>query len=123
MLASTVAEAIFPETSQVGALAATLPVMVAIGAAIGAQTHVSRGLRAIARAIGAHMGILLATSAILGGWLGFTITQASLYAAFHPTPLILTLLSGCGLLLGVALGLSLSTPIGAVARRFAAVRP
>ena len=123
LLASTVVEAVFPETSQVGVLAVTLPVLAAIGAALGAQTHVSHGLRAIARAIGEHVGFMLATSAILGGWLGFTITQASLTAAFHPTPEILIVLSGCGLLLGVAVGLSLAAPIGGIARSFAKARP
>ena len=115
--------AVFPETSRVGALAVTLPIITAIGATLGAQSLVSRGVLAIARSIGDHIGILLAVSAIAGGWLGFTITQASLTAAFHPEMFILTLLSGCGLLIGVALGLSLSAPIGAVARSFASVRP
>ncbi|HEU0027563.1 MAG TPA: serine/threonine-protein kinase [Ktedonobacterales bacterium] len=113
----------FPEATQVGPLAVTLPVLVAVGAALGAQSLISRALLATIRAIGTHSGLLLLTAAALGGWLGFTITQASLDAAFHPEPLLLTLFSGCGLLLGVALGVSLATPIGALARRFASVRP
>jgi hypothetical protein len=122
-LSATAAASLFPEASRVGALAVTLPVLAAIGASLGAQSLVSRGLLAVARSLGNHIGLLLAVAAIAGGWLGFTITQASLDAAFHPEPIILTLLSGCGLLLGVALGLSLSAPIGAVARSFASVRP
>jgi tRNA A-37 threonylcarbamoyl transferase component Bud32 len=113
----------FPEAAQVGPLAVTLPVLVAIGAALGAQSLISRALLATIRAIGTHSGLLLLSAAALGGWLGFTITQASLNAAFHPEPLLLTLFSGCGLLLGVALGVSLATPIGALARRFASVHP
>jgi tRNA A-37 threonylcarbamoyl transferase component Bud32 len=117
------AEVVFPEIPQVGPLAVTLPVLVAIGAALGAQELISRGILAVVRAIGARHGIMLVTSAILGGWLGLTITQAAINAAFHPEPLLLTFLSGCGLLLGVAIGLSLAPPIGAIARRFAWVRP
>ena len=113
----------FPQAAQAGPLAVTLPILAAIGAALGAQSLVSRALLATVRAIGAHRGLLLLSAAALGGWLGFTITQASLDAAFHPEPLLLTLFSGCGLLLGVALGVSLATPIGALARRFASVRP
>ncbi len=118
------AAVVFPEIGQVGAIAVTLPVMVAIGAALGAQAFVSRGLLTVVRSIGASHGLLLVSSAILGGWLGFSVTQAGLNAVFLPTfpPVILALLSGCGLLLGVALGLSLSAPIGALARRFAQTR-
>lgn len=123
LAATAAAASIFPDSSQVGALAVTLPVMAAIGAALGAQGIVSRGLLIVVRSIGSHAGILLVSSALLGGWLGFTITQASLNVTFHPSQAILMLLSGCGLLIGVALGLSLSAPMGVVARHFATVRP
>lgn len=117
------ASSLFPDTTQLGALAVTLPVLTALGAAVGAQPFISRGLLVTAYAIGAHMGALLATAGVLGAWLGFSLTQTALNATFHPAPVILTVLSGCGLLLGVALGLSCAGPLGAAARRFATVRP
>ncbi|HEX9036754.1 MAG TPA: serine/threonine-protein kinase [Ktedonobacterales bacterium] len=117
------ASVIFPEAQQVGAVALTLPIMVALGAAIGAQRWVSRALLVVARAISAHPGLVLVASAALGGWAGLTLTQASLSAAFHQASPLIGVFSGCGAIIGIALGLALSATVGALTRRFATVAP
>lgn len=112
---------IFPEARQLGAVALTLPILVALGAAFGAQGLVSGWLLAVARVISDHPGMLRAASAILGAWAGFTVSLAGLTAAFHQSSPVLSVLSTCGLIIGLALGLALSAPIGAITRRFATV--
>lgn len=118
---TTAAALVFPEARQLGALALTLPVLVAICAVFGAQRYVSASLLVIARAISAHPGLRLLASAALCGWVGFTLTQAGLDAAFHQTSVIFSVLSGCGAVIGITIGLALSAPIGAITQRFASV--
>jgi predicted Ser/Thr protein kinase len=110
---------LLPGAAQVGALALTLPLLVGVGAALGAQPLVSRGILAIARYIAAHYRLVLLTAAIVGGWLGLTAAQMALSAVFQQAPLAISLVSGCGLIVGVALGLMLATPVGYLVRRFA----
>jgi hypothetical protein len=43
----------------------------------------------------------------------------TLSAVFQQAPVAVSLVSGCGLVLGVALGVMLATPVGYVVRRFA----
>jgi tRNA A-37 threonylcarbamoyl transferase component Bud32 len=112
---------IFPEARSLGAVALTLPILVALGAAFGAQGMVSGWLLALARVISDHPGMLRLASAILGAWVGFTVSLAGLNSAFHQSSAIFSVLSTCGLVIGLALGLALSAPIGAITRRFATV--
>lgn len=110
---------LLPGAAQVGALALTAPLLVAVGAAIGAHALVSRSLLAIARFIASRYTLVLLTAAIAGGWLGLTTAQQGLSAIFTQTPVALSLLSGCGLVVGVALGIALAKPVGYLVRRFA----
>lgn len=108
-----------PGSERLGALALTVPLLVSVGAAIGVQPLVSRGILAIARYVAARYSLVLVTAAIAGGWLGLTVAQAGLSAVFQQVPVALSLVSACGLIIGVALGLSLATPVGYLVRRFA----
>lgn len=108
-----------PGAAQLDALALTVPLLVSVGAALGAQSMVSRGILAVARYIAARYRLVLVTAAIAGGWLGLTATQFGLSAVFQQTPIALSLASACGLIVGVALGLTLATPVGYLVRRFA----
>lgn len=110
-----------PGAGQLGALALLLPFFVAVGAAVGAHTLVSRGILAVARYIALRYSLALVTAAIAGGWIGFTLAQTTLTAMFQVAPAALALLSGCGLIVGVALGLALASPVGFLVRRFASV--
>jgi hypothetical protein len=110
---------LLPGAEQIGALALTLPLLVAVGAAIGAQSHVSRAILAVARYIAARHRLVLLVAAIAGGWLGLTGAQFALSTVFQQAPFAVSLASGCGLIVGVALGLLLATPIGYLVRRFA----
>jgi hypothetical protein len=108
-----------PGATQVGALALTLPLFVAIGAAVGAQPLVSRSVLMVARYIAARYRLVMLTAAIVGGWVGLTAAQMALSAVFQQAPLAVSLVSGCGLVVGVGLGLMLATPVGFLVRRFA----
>lgn len=108
-----------PAASQVGALALTAPVFAALGAALGAQPMVSAGVLSVARYIAARYRLVLLTAAIAGGWFGFAASQSALSTVFQQAPWALSLIGGCGLVVGVALGLTLATPVGYLVRRFA----
>lgn len=108
-----------PAAAQVGALALTLPLFVAMGAAIGAQPLISRGIMAFARYVALRYWMAQVLAAIVGGWLGLTIAQTALSAAFQQASFATALVSGCGLIVGVALGVLLASPVGALLRRFA----
>ncbi|HET9110698.1 MAG TPA: serine/threonine-protein kinase [Ktedonobacterales bacterium] len=108
-----------PGATQLGALALTLPLLVAIGAAVGAQPLVSRSILAVARYIAARYRLVVITAAIVGGWVGLTAAQMAVSGAFQQAPVAISLISGCGLIVGVALGLMLATPVGYLVRRFA----
>jgi uncharacterized protein YacL len=108
-----------PAAAQVGALALTLPLFVAMGAAIGAQPLISRGIMAFARYVSLRYWMAQVLAAIVGGWLGLTIAQTALSAAFQQASFATALVSGCGLIVGVALGVLLASPVGALLRRFA----
>ena len=108
-----------PVAAQLGALALTLPLLVAIGAAVGAQPLVSRSILTVARYISARYRLVVVTAAIVGGWVGLTAAQMAVSAAFQQAPVAISLISGCGLIVGVALGLMLATPVGYLVRRFA----
>ena len=108
-----------PAAAQVGALALTLPLFVAMGAAIGAQPHISRGVMVFARYVAVRYWMAQILAAIVGGWLGLTIAQTALSAAFQQASFATALVSGCGLIVGVALGVLLASPVGALLRRFA----
>lgn len=108
-----------PAAEQVGSLALTLPLFVAVGAAIGAQPLISRGIMAVARYVAVRYWMAQILAAIVGGWLGLTIAQTALSAAFQQPSFATALVSGCGLIVGVALGVLLASPVGALVRRFA----
>jgi tRNA A-37 threonylcarbamoyl transferase component Bud32 len=108
-----------PAAAQVGSLALTLPLFVAVGAAIGAQPLISRGIMAVARYVAVRYWMAQILAAIVGGWLGLTIAQTALSAAFQQPSFATALVSGCGLIVGVALGVLLASPVGALVRRFA----
>jgi hypothetical protein len=108
-----------PAAAQVGALALTLPLFVAMGAAIGAQPLISRGIMAFARYVALRYWMAQVLAAIVGGWLGLTIAQTALSAAFQQASFATALVSGCGLIVGVALGVLLASPVGALLHRFA----
>lgn len=108
-----------PGATQFGALALTVPLLVGVGAALGAQPHVSRSMLAVARFIAARYHLVLLTAAIVGGWLGLSAAQVALSTVFQQTPIAISLASGCGLIVGVALGVALASPIGYLVRRFA----
>jgi hypothetical protein len=108
-----------PAAPQLGALALTLPLFVGVGAALGVQPLVSRGILAVARYIASRYRLVLLTAAIAGGWIGLTAAQMTLSAVFQQAPVAVSLVSGCGLVLGVALGVMLATPVGYMVRRFA----
>jgi hypothetical protein len=113
---------LFPAASAMHAaapLGIAIPVLVAVGAALGAQTIVSRGLIALVRLIGAHSVALLVISAVVGGWLGITLVT-SLWTFQNGWAIVASM---CSLIAGAGLGLLISSPIGIAARRFAAVRP
>lgn len=110
---------LLPGAEQIGALALTLPLLVAVGAAIGSHKGVSHSMLAVARFIASRHTLVLLTAAIAGGWLGLTAAQQGLSAIFTLQPYALSLLSGCGLVVGVALGIALAKPIGYLVRRFA----
>jgi len=110
---------LLPGASQVGALALTAPLLVAVGAAIGAHALVSRSLLVVARFVASRYTLVLLTAAIAGGWLGLTFAQQGLSAIFAQTPVAISLLSGCGLVVGVALGIALAKPVGYLVHRFA----
>lgn len=108
-----------PAASQLGGLALNLPLAVAVGAALGAQSMVSRGILQVARFIEARYTLVLILAAIFGGWVGLAATQTALNAIFQQSSFALSLASGCGLLVGVAIGLSLAKPVGYLVRRVA----
>ena len=110
---------LLPGAAQVGALALTAPLLVAVGAAIGAHALVSRSLLVVARFVASRYTLVLLTAAIAGGWLGLTFAQQGLSAIFAQTPVAISLLSGCGLVVGVALGIALAKPVGYLVHRFA----
>jgi hypothetical protein len=110
---------LLPGAAQVGALALTMPLLVAVGAALGAMSVVSHAILAVARYIATRYRLVLLTAAIAGGWLGFTAAQTALSAIFQQAPFALSLVGGCGLIIGVAIGLTLAAPVGYLVRRFA----
>jgi serine/threonine protein kinase len=115
-------KSVFPlayHTHSTQPLAVAIPILVAVGAALGAQSLISRGLIALARFIGSHSVALLIVSAIIGGWLGATLTGAAL----HVSGGWAAAASACGLILGIGVGLLISQPVGMAARRFATVHP
>jgi len=108
-----------PGATQLGALALTMPLFVGVGAALGVQPLVSRGILTVARYIAARYRLVLLTAAVIGGWVGLTAAQMALSAVFQQAPVAVSLVSGCGLIVGVALGLMLASPVGFLVRRFA----
>jgi serine/threonine protein kinase len=115
-------QTLFPAASAMSSaapLGIAIPLLVAIGAALGAQAMISRGLMALARLIGAHSVALLGISAIVGGWLGITLVS-TLWTFQNGWAVVASM---CGLIAGAGLGLLISSPLGMAARRFAAVRP
>lgn len=110
---------ILPSANQLGSLALNLPLAVAVGAALGAQPLVSQGILQIARFVEARYTLVLVIAAITGGWIGLTAAQSALIAIFQQPSFALSLASGCGLLVGVAVGLSLAKPVGYLLRRIA----
>ncbi|HEX5571903.1 MAG TPA: hypothetical protein VFX31_10970, partial [Ktedonobacterales bacterium] len=108
-----------PAAAQFGALAFTLPLFVGVGAALGAQPLISRGILAVARYVAVRYWMAQALAAVVGGWLGLTVAQAALNAAFPQASFAVALVGGCGLIVGVAVGVLLASPVGALLRRFA----
>ncbi|MDE3229256.1 MAG: protein kinase [Chloroflexota bacterium] len=111
--------AALPAAGQLGGLALNLPLAVAVAAALGAQPLVSRGILQVARFIEGRYTLVLVLAAVFGGWVGLTATQTALNAIFQQPSFAISLASGCGLLVGVAVGLSLAKPIGYLVRRVA----
>lgn len=108
-----------PGAEQLGAVALTTPLLAGIGAALGAQPLISAGILTVARYIAARYRLVLLTAAVAGGWFGFAVAQSALSAVFQQAPLAVSVVGGCGLVIGVALGLLLATPMGYLVRRFA----
>lgn len=108
-----------PGAAQLGAVALTAPLLAGVGAALGAQPLVSSGILAVARYVASRYRLVLLTAAIAGGWFGFAVAQSALSAVFQQAPLAVSVVGGCGLVIGVALGLLLATPVGYLVRRFA----
>lgn len=108
-----------PAAGQLGGLALNLPLAVAVAAALGAQPLVSRGILQIARFIEGRYTLVLTLAAVFGGWVGLSATQTALNAIFQQPSFALSLASGCGLLVGVAVGLALAKPVGYLLRRVA----
>jgi hypothetical protein len=110
---------VLPSANQLGSLALNLPLAVAVGAALGAQPLVSQGILQIARFVEARYTLVLVIAALVGGWIGLTAAQSALTTIFKQPSFALSLASGCGLLVGVAVGLSLAKPVGYLVRRIA----